>query len=73
VRLQDLQSVIHNSDLGDGISLSYLLINIDDLLILKVIFLYVGHFTAYYYANLTLLSIAYQINKTILYFSTAVY
>ena len=47
VRLQDLQSVIHNSDLGDGISLSYFLISIDDLLILKVIFLYVGHFTAY--------------------------
>jgi len=47
VRLQDLQSVIHNSDLGDDISLSYLLISIDDLLILKVIFLYVGHFTAY--------------------------
>ena len=49
--LQELQSVIQNSDLGDcmslSLSLSYLLINIDDLLILKVIFLYVGHFTAY--------------------------
>jgi hypothetical protein len=73
MRLQDVQSLIHNSDLGDSISLSYLLNSIDDLLILKVIFFYVGHFTASYYANLTLLSIIYKINKTILYFSTGDY
>jgi hypothetical protein len=42
VRLQDLQSAIHNSDLGDGIS-ALSSNSIDDLLILKVIFLYVGH------------------------------